>query len=256
MPTWDPDQYRRFAAERGQPAADLAARVAVERPRRVADLGCGPGTSTAVLRRRWPDADIVGLDSSPEMIAAARAAEPAGAWQVADIGAWSPAEPFDVVFTNAALHWLPDHATLLPRLVRHVAPGGAFAVQMPFHLESAVHRLMVEIADRPEWRERTIGARGAIMVEGPEFYYDVLQPHAKHVDLWVTEYLHVLDEPAAIVEWFRGSGLRPFLEALADDAERRRFQELLLAGVTAAYPRRAGGKVLFPFRRLFAVAYP
>ncbi|MFO0811361.1 MAG: methyltransferase domain-containing protein [Gemmataceae bacterium] len=256
MPTWDADLYRRFATERTQPAIDLAARIGVENPRRVADLGCGPGNSTAVLRHRWPDADVIGLDSSPEMIAAAQKAEPAGTWQVADIAHWSPPEPFDVVFTNAALQWLPDHRALLPRLVRHVAPGGAFAMQIPVHLESPVHRLMVAIADRPEWRDRTAGARGAIVAEGPAFYYDALQPHARHIDLWVTEYCHVLDGPTAIVEWIRGTGLRPFLEALADDAERKRFETLLLDGVTAAYPRRVGGKVLFPFRRLFAVASP
>jgi len=255
MPTWDADLYLRFSEERTQPAVDLLARIAIERPGRVVDVGCSPGNSTALLRARWPDADIVGLDNSPDMIAAAAKSHPGGKWIVADIKSWTDSEPFEVVFSNAALQWVPDHAVLLPRLMQLVAPRGALAVQMPRHIQSPVHQLMLEISERPEWRQRLDSARSAIVVHEPAFYYDLLQPLAARIDLWETEYLHIMDSPAAIVAWIRGTGLRPFLQALADDDERRRFEELLLAGVEQAYPRRVGGRVLFHFRRLFFVAY-
>lgn len=255
MPNWDADLYLRFADERTQPAVDLLGRVHVDAPRRVIDLGCGPGNSTALLRQRWPGAEIIGLDHSPEMIAAAQQSHPEGKWLIADVRSWTDPVPFDVIFSNAAFQWVPDHAALVPRLLRMVNPGGVLAVQVPRHVQSPVHQLMLEISQRPEWNGRMDAARAAITVESPAFYYDVLQPLAARIDLWETEYQHVLDGPAAILAWIRGTGLRPFLEALATDAERHRFEELLLAGVEQAYARRVDGRVLFPFRRLFFVAY-
>jgi trans-aconitate 2-methyltransferase len=254
MPAWDADLYLRYADERTQPSIDLVSRIAVPDAKRIIDLGCGPGNSTQVLRRRWPDAGVAGLDSSAEMIAAAKEAYPGGTWLLGDVRTWSADAPFDVAFSNATFQWVPDHAALFPRLFGMVVPGGALAVQMPIHLHSPLHRLMLEISERPPWREKLAGARVALKTEKAEFYYDLLQPLASRIDLWETEYLHVLDGPEAIVSWIRGTGLRPYLAAL-DDAEGRRFQELLLAGVEKAYPRRAGGKVLFGFRRLFVVAY-
>lgn len=254
MADWDAGLYLRFAGERTRPAADLAGRVGVAVPTRVADLGCGPGNSTAVLRARWPGAEVVGVDNSQAMIAAATRDHPAGRWVLADLATWADDRPFDVVFSNAALHWVPDHAAVFPRLFGLVSPGGALAVQMPAHYDSPLHRLMLEIADRPEWRDRMAGAKGAMRVERPGFYYDLLRPLAARLDLWATEYLHELPDPAAVVAWIRGTGLRPYLAALADDAERAAFERFLLAGVTAAYPRQVNGGVLFPFRRLFLVA--
>ncbi|MCI0683088.1 MAG: trans-aconitate 2-methyltransferase [Gemmataceae bacterium] len=255
MPNWDADLYLRFAEERTQPAIDLLARVAVAAPRRVIDLGCGPGNSTALLRQRWPDAQIIGLDNSEEMITAAAKSYPAGAWLGADVRSWSDPVPFDVIFSNAAFQWVPDHAALLPRLFHMVAAGGALAMQMPRHLQSPVHQLMLEISTRPEWNDRMERARTAVAVESPAFYYDTLQPLAARIDLWETEYQHVLSGPHAIVSWIRGTGLRPYLDALANDDERSRFETLLLAGVEQAYPRHPDGMVLFPFRRVFVVAY-
>ncbi len=255
MPNWDANLYLRFAEERTRPAIDLLARIAVAEPRRVVDIGCGPGNSTALLRQRWPNADVIGLDNAPEMIAAAGKGNPDGKWIVADVNTWTDPAPFDVIFTNAALQWVPRHALLLPRLLRMVANNGALAVQMPRHIHSPVHQLMLEISERSEWRHLMDQARTAVVVEEPACYYDLLQPLAARIDLWETEYLHVMENPAAILAWIRGTGMRPFLQALATDEQRRRFEELLLAGLEQAYPRRADGRVLFPFRRLFLVAY-
>jgi trans-aconitate 2-methyltransferase len=255
MPQWDANQYLQFADERTQPARDLLARIAVAAPRAVIDLGCGPGNSTCLLHERWPNAPITGLDSSPEMVAAARAAHPDWHWELGDIAGWTAPSPVDVVFANAALQWVPDHARIVPHLFAQVAPGGALAVQVPTHTSSPVHQAMLSLAQDPSWRDRLDAALQAITVETPTIYYDLLQQLAARIDLWVTEYLHVLPEPAAVIEWMRGTGLRPFLQALTDDAERSRFEARLLPAVERGYPRQADGRVLFPFRRLFVVAY-
>ncbi len=189
------------------------------------------------------------------MIAKAREDQPSGTWERGEIPTWVPAEKFDLVFSNAALQWVPDHATLIPHLFAQVVAGGALAVQIPAHLESPVHRAILEIADDPEWSAQMASARWLLNVGTPDFYYDLLCPEAVRVDLWVTTYQHVLAGPEAIVEWIRGTGLRPFLEALRGEDQRVRFTARLLERVTAEYPRRADGKVIFPFRRLFFVAY-
>lgn len=255
MPSWDANTYLKFADERTRPSRDLVAQIALASPARIIDLGCGPGNSTAILRERWPTADIIGLDSSPDMIAAAAEAYPAAKWVLGNITDWSAPAPFDLVFSNAALQWVPDHETVFPHLFREVCPGGALAVQTPVHLASPLHQLILRISENPAWRERMVGPRAAITAHRPAFYYDALQPLAERIDLWETEYDHVLDGPEAILAWIRGTGLRPFLQALENDAHRQRFQETLLAGLADAYPRRVDGRVLFPFRRLFMIAY-
>jgi trans-aconitate 2-methyltransferase len=253
---WSPKQYLRFEEERTRPCKDLAARVAVDRPARVIDLGCGPGNSTAVLRERWPAAAITGLDTSAEMLVTARTAVPSVEWVQGDIAGWasSAGEPFDVVFSNAALQWVGDHAAVFPSLMRRVADGGALAVQMPSRSGSPAHRLIEELARSERWRTRFAGVKDWFAHE-ESLYYDVLAPQAERVDLWVTDYLHVMDGPEAILEWYRGTGLRPYLSALASDDERARFGAEYLAGIREAYPARPDGRVLFPFRRVFLVAY-
>ena len=255
MPSWDAELYLRFADERTQPAVDLISRVSLAHPSRVIDLGCGPGNSTAMLRQRWPTAEVVGLDNSREMINAASQAHPDWTWVEGDIAAWTAAAPFDLVFSNAALHWVANHAEVMPHLLRQVGPQGALAIQMPAHFRSPVHQLMVEIARNHAWQASMEDAIHAIKVERPAFYYDLLNPYASKLQLWETEYIHVMDGPAAILEWIRGTGLRPFLEALPSEVQKRRFEELFLTGLTMAYPTQKDGRVLFPFRRLFILAY-
>ena len=255
MPQWDADVYLRFANERTQPSIDLVGRIHVDRPRTVIDLGCGPGNSTAVLRNRWPDAKISGLDSSAEMIRTARQSYPEIEWITADAGEWKADAPFDVVFSNALLHWLPNHEVLCRHLLGQVAKGGALAVQLPAHYDSPLHQEILEVSRDPAWNAKMEGARTALTREPPTLYYDALQDIASRIDLWETTYYHVVAGPEAVLEWFRGTGLRPFLEALASDEDRNRFEKMLLARYEKSYPRRANGKVLFPFKRIFFVAY-
>jgi trans-aconitate 2-methyltransferase len=241
VPTWSSDQYLRFAGERARPCRDLAAAIALDAPRRIVDLGCGPGNSTAVLSLRWPDAELTGLDSSEAMIAAARRNAPDRTWALGDIAGWKAETPYDLVFSNAALHWVPDHAALYPHLVAQLAPGGALAVQVPNNLGAPAHEAMREVAARPGWQRWFSTPVREWHVHPWVFYYDLLAPIAARIDLWETSYLHVLPGPEAIVEWYKGSGLRPFLDALPDEAERQRFTDEYLALVAAAYPAQRDG---------------
>jgi trans-aconitate 2-methyltransferase len=255
MPQWNPEQYLKFGSERTQPVRDLIGHILLESPQSIVDLGCGPGNSTEELRKRWPGSSVQGVDNSPEMIGRARRAYPNGQWQIGDAASWTPEEPVDLVFSNAMLHWVPDHERLCPRLLDQAAPGGALAVQAPAHYDSPLHREILEVSRHPAWTDRMEQARGALTNHPPEFYYDLLAPVASRVDVWETIYYHELAGPESVLEWFRGTGLRPFLEALADDAERGRFEAMLGERYEKAYTRRANGRVLFPFRRLFFVAY-
>lgn len=258
MTIWNAGQYLRFASERTRPARDLAAGIDVEDPQRVIDLGCGPGNSTAVLAARWPGAEITGFDGSPEMIAAARRDHPDRYWVVGDIAAWAanPGERFDVVFSNAALQWVDHHAALFPALLARVAPGGALAVQIPGNYEALQHVLKRDMASSPAWRNRfTGGDPKEWHTHDAGFYYDVLAPVAARLDIWQTEYLHVMKDVEAIVEFYKGTALRPYLDALTSDADRERFVAEYLEGIRKLYQPRPNGSVLFPFRRIFIVAY-
>lgn len=259
MRDWNPALYRRFEDERTRPAAELLARVALEAPARIVDLGCGPGNSTELLLQRYPDAQMVGLDNSPAMIDSARDRLPAARWprarfELADAATWQPAEPQDVVYANATLQWLPHHEQLFPRLFAQVAAGGVLAVQMPDNLDEPSHRLMREtaaearfaphIGDANKVRARILPAEG---------YYDLLARDAATVDIWRTTYQHVMGSAADIVQWVRATGLKPFVEALPD-ALQPEFIDAYQRRIDAAYPARADGHRLLAFPRLFIVA--
>lgn len=251
---WSSATYLRFADERTRPAADLLARVALDSPRKVFDIGCGPGNSTELLVGRFPDAEIVGVDSSPDMLTAARERLPDARFVEADIATWAPDRAPDLIFANALLQWLPTHETLLPRLMRTLTPGGALAVQMPDNRSEPSHIAMAEAACDPAWASRIANAGAARTdILSAEGYYDLLIPQSASVEVWRTTYVHPLEGPEAIAAMVRSTGLRPYLDPL-DEAERERFIALYVERLRAYYPKRADGKVLLPFPRLFFVA--
>lgn len=250
--SWDPDIYMKFANERTRPAMELLARVPLRAPARVIDLGCGPGNSTALLAARWPDAEIEGLESSPEMLAKAGASGVRARFIEGDVESWSPERPYDVVFSNATLHWVADHRALLPRLMGHVADGGTLAFQVPRNFDAPSHVLMREVAQSGPWAAKLANAR-QVNVERPEAYFDILAPLSRSLDIWETTYLHVLEGDDPVLAWVSGTGLRPFVQPL-DAEERDAFIAQYRARLRDAYPRRADGKTLFPFQRLFVVA--
>jgi trans-aconitate 2-methyltransferase len=248
---WDPGLYEKYAGPRLRPGLDLIARIALAAPRRIADLGCGPGRLTACLAARWTAARITGVDTSPDMLAKAREDYPDISWVEGDIADWSPDEPPDLIFSNAALHWLADHARLLPRLLSALAPGGVLAVQMPRNFDAPSHTLISDVIREGTW-SRALPMPGE-PVAAPETYHDILAPHAAGLDIWESTYLQVLEGSDPVLEFVRATALRPVIEALAD-GERERFIADYRQRLRAAYPRRADGTTLFPFRRLFIVA--
>jgi trans-aconitate 2-methyltransferase len=253
---WDPNQYlaHGFADLRLRPALDLLARIGAEAPKRVCDLGCGPGNVTGFLTRRWPEARVVGIDSSAEMLAKADDAATGASFVQGDAATWQPEAPPDVIFSNAALHWLGGHETLFPRLASLLAPGGWLAIQMPRNHGAASHQAMLETVEAGPWAERLRPATRPAPVALPEQYYAMLRPHCAALDIWETIYLQQLEGENPVVEWTKGSGLRPLLAALADDEERGAFEHAYAARIRQAYPPAPDGRTLFPFRRLFIVA--
>lgn len=259
MQDWNPGLYRRFEDERTRPAQDLLARVDLAsvdpgRPARIFDLGCGPGNSTELLVRRFPEAAITGLDTSDAMLASARARLPQCRFERRDVADWRPQAAPDLIYANATLQWLPDHETLLPRLFDLLAPGGVLAVQMPDNREEPTHRLMRAVAVEGPWAA-AIGDAASVRVKilPLEAYYDLLAPRAAAVDIWRTAYQHPMALPAAIVDWVRGTGLKPFIEPLPEDL-RAGFLAAYERRITEAYRPQADGRRLLAFPRLFLVA--
>jgi trans-aconitate 2-methyltransferase len=252
MTDWSPATYLKFEDERTRPAVDLLARVALAEARHVVDVGCGPGNSTELLAARFPRADLLGIDNSPAMLEEARQRLPAVRFEAADAGVWLPDPQTDLVFANATYQWVPDHFTQLPRVLAALRPGAVLAVQMPDNVNQTTHRLMREVAQAGPWAGKLKGASREPLPP-PSAYYEALRPHASRVDIWHTIYNHPLAGAAAIVEFVRSTGLRPFLDPL-DEADRQAFIERYTAAIADAYPTMADGKVLLGFSRLFVVA--
>lgn len=256
---WEPGRYYKFAAHRLRPALELLARVPLADASLVYDLGCGSGSVTRVIAERFATARVAGIDVSSEMLAGATETQARIEWIQADIASWEPEQAPDLIYANAALHWVDDHVALIPRLFRFLAPGGCLAAQMPLSFSLPSHVLMREtLADggvhgSPLGDEALAAAVARNWVLDPGEYYDLLSSEASSLDVWETEYLQQLEGEDPILEWVEATGLRPILNGL-DGADRERFIEVYRERLRAAYPRRAGGDTLYPFRRLFMVA--
>jgi trans-aconitate 2-methyltransferase len=255
MPDWNPDLYLKFSDQRARPAADLITQIKLQSPKRIIDLGCGTGNSTEQVHARWPQAEITGLDSSASMLEQARKRHPDWHWIESNIESWKPDGSFDLIFSNAALHWLRDHGLIFPSLFQHVSPGGAMAVQMPNNFHSLAHQAMKKIAAGPRWAAALASAAEQFGVQPVSFYYEVLRNLALHLDIWETEYLQIMDGPKAVYDWIRSTGMRVYLERLANGDQRLEFERLCLEEMEKAYQSNDQGKVLFPFKRIFIVAY-
>lgn len=247
--TWNPEQYLRYGDERSRPFLDLTSRIGAEHPGLVVDLGAGPATQTRLLAERWPGAEVLAVDSSPEMIARAGAQEGVTA-VLGDLRTWTPPGAVDVLVTNAALQWVGGHLALLPRLAGLLAPGGWFAMQVPGNFEEPSHTLRRELAAQAPYAEHLQGIASPASHDAAD-YLRALQEAGLEVDAWETTYLHVLHGPDPVFEWVAGTGARPTLQALPEEL-RARFEEEFRARLREAYPDRGHGVVL-PFRRVFAV---
>ena len=245
---WSAKQYLKFADERTRPPRDLLAQVPLDSPRRVVDLGCGPGNSTELLVERFPHAEVIGIDSSPDMLRQAREQLPRCAFVEGDLSSWVPEQDTDLLFGNAVFHWVPDHPKVLARLLQSLPPGSVLAVQMPDNTNEPALMLMEKVAASIA---QTNAARNDL--PRPEGYYDLLRPLCSHIDIWHTHYNHIIENHAGVVEWFKGSGLRPFLAPL-DASMRETFIAQYTDEIRLAYPARSDGKIMLKFPRLFILA--
>jgi trans-aconitate 2-methyltransferase len=254
MSDWSAKQYLKFADERTRAARDLLAQVSLDKPRLIYDLGCGPGNSTELLVGAYPDAEIIGVDSSPAMLATARSNLPRLQFVEGNLTIWRPDRRADLIFANAVFHWIANHVSVLRDLADDLAEGGFLAVQMPDNIAEPVHRIASEIARVGPWAARLAEtAEVRETIAAPERYYDALKPVMSRVDIWHTIYNHPLEGVQGIVEWNKGTGLRPYLNLL-DEGEQKAFLDRYAQRIAEEYPLRVDGKVLLRFPRLFIVA--
>jgi trans-aconitate 2-methyltransferase len=257
--SWNPSQYLKFSDHRLRPALELLDRVSGASPAIIYDLGCGPGEVTRLIADQWPSATVYGLDNSPEMLQKAASTPSRVQWIEADITTWTPREAPDLIYSNATFNWVPDHDEIFPRLTRFLKPGGYLAVQMPLSWGAPSHRLMRETLANGGPNGRALGTeelRQAMMrkwVEDADVYYDLMAPHTTSLDIWETEYLQVLEGDDPVLEWVKGTGLRPILNGL-ESGEREFFLAKYRERLREVYPMRPDGHTLYPFRRIFIVA--
>jgi len=251
---WSAKQYLKFEDERTRPPRDLLAQVPLDNPTRVVDVGCGPGNSTELLIERFPDAQVIGVDSSPDMLRQARERLPGRTFVEGDLSVWMPDAETDLLFGNAVFQWVPDHPQVLARLLQTLPRGGVLAVQMPDNTKEPALLLMEKVAASGKWSSAIAQANAARNdLPRPEDYYDLLRPLCNRIDIWHTHYNHIIENHAGVVEWFKGSGLRPFLAPL-DPKTREAFVAKYTDEITLAYPVRSDGKVMLKFPRLFILA--
>ena len=254
MADWSAEQYLKFEDERTRPPRDLLAQVPLTDARKIVDIGCGPGNSTELLVKRWPNATVIGIDTSSGMLRQARERLPGHTFVEANVAHWVPPEGTDLLFANAIFQWVPGHLKQLQRLLGKLPEGGVLAAQIPDSLEEPAHLLMRAVASEGPWSKQLYEkARLRDEVPEPGGYYDALSPLCRHLDIWHTIYNHPLADATGIVEWVKGTGLRPFLDPL-EAPERKQYLAEYTARITTAYPPQQDGKVLLKFPRLFIVA--
>jgi trans-aconitate 2-methyltransferase len=252
---WNPELYLKFQKERAQPSIDLVSRIDLDAPELIIDVGCGPGNSTHLLWERWPEAAVAGLDSSEQMVNKAKSDYPDREWRLADVRDLPVRPSFDLVFSNATIQWIPDHEELVPRLLSLVRPGGALAVQMPLYHQMPMYDVVRQAAGSDRWSDRMDGCEQRWSYHGMEYYYDLLAPHTRSLSLWQTWYAHEMQSHESIVEMMSSTGLRQYLEQLDGEEETQAFKNEVLKGTREAYPARATGRVLYPFKRVFWIAH-
>lgn len=250
---WNPDVYLAFAGHRGRPFFDLLSRIGARAPRRVVDLGCGPGNLTVTLKQRWPDAIVEALDSSPEMVAAAR--ERGLDAGVGDVTQWVPQPGTDVVVTNAVLQWVPEHTALLTRWASQLRPGAWIAMQVPGNFDAPSHQAVREVARRSEFTDalQNMRFREGLVVETPVRYAEILSDAGCAVDAWETTYIHELTGETPVLDWISGTALTEVKSQLTEGAWQE-YRRQIIPLLAQSYPVRDDGRTFFPFRRVFLVA--
>ena len=251
---WNPELYLKFDKERTQPSIDLVSRIDFDDPSSIIDIGCGPGNSTQVLARRWPSASITGVDNSAAMIRKAGRDFPQQTWILLDAGSDAIPGKYDIVYSNAAIQWIPDHAALLEKFHDLLTDKGLLALQVPLFWDMPLGKAIKAIAKEERWVSRMQGASDKLVVHDAGFYYDCLAALFGSISMWQTDYMHLMPSHEAILVMIRSTGLRPYMERLDDEGEKRDFEEQVRQAIKKEYPAQRDGWVIFPFKRLFFVA--
>ncbi len=253
---WNPDQYLLFGNERTQPSIDLVNKIKAEQaPIYIADIGCGPGNSSQVLLQRWPEAKLTGVDSSPAMIEKAKTDYPGQNWILANAIQYETDLRFSLIFSNAAIQWIPGHDLLFMKFIELLAEKGIIAIQFPQFREMALGKIVDSVARSERWRREVEGCLGLFTYHPAGYYYDLLVDKMNSIEMWETDYMHIMSSHLAIVDWIKSTGLRPFLERISDEQDRKDFETEILHEIEKNYPQQKNGSVLFPFKRFFLIAY-
>jgi trans-aconitate 2-methyltransferase len=255
MQDWDPEQYLHFKRERTQPSIDLVARINIDDPKTIIDIGCGPGNSTQVLLNRWPNAVIVGLDNSEKMIERARKDYPNQKWIVGDASKFEINQAYDITFSNAAIHWIQNHDVLIPRLFQLVKKNGVLAVQVPVNHESPLYKMIERTSHNRKWSALTAGYEQVITYHDAEYYYNTLVSLTQTITIWETTYYHILNSHQELIEWYRSTAMKPILERLQTEKNRAEFEAEILSESKKYYPMQRDGRIIYPFKRLFFTAF-
>jgi trans-aconitate 2-methyltransferase len=251
---WNPDLYLKFDRERIQPSIDLVARIDCKDPANIVDIGCGPGNSTEILALRWPKSRITGIDNSMAMIEKAKRDYPGREWKLLDAGKDEISGKYDLVFSNATIQWIPDHFGLLKKFKSILADGGVLAVQIPLFFDMPLGRSIARISREKRWADATESVNRLFTIHDHAEYYDFLSTLFTSSEIWVSDYIHVMESHLSILEMIRSSGLRPYLDRIENDGDRNDFERMVADDIRKDYPMRKNGKVLFPFKRLFFIA--
>jgi trans-aconitate 2-methyltransferase len=252
---WDPDQYLKFKKERTQPSRDLVAKIQIDHsPGTILDVGCGPGNSSQALLARWPKAKLIGIDSSLSMIEQARKDYPKGRWIKADAMTFDSDIKFDLVYSNAVIHWIADHESFFNKYIDMLSASGIIAIQIPAFRQMALREAIELVSNKNRWKKETEGCGDLATYHDYRYYYDLLSDRMRLIDIWETDYVHVMPSHIAIIEWIRSTGMKPYLDRLKDESAKADFENEVLVEIKKCYPKAGNGKVLFPFRRLFLIA--
>ena len=251
---WNPDLYLKFGRERIQPSIDLASRIDMEDPANIIDIGCGPGNSTQILHHRWPDSNILGIDNSEAMISKAKQDYPNQQWQILDAGKDTIPGKYDIVFSNATIQWIPNHSDLFKKLKNILTNRGIIAIQIPLFFDMPLGKSIAQISKNNRWSDLTDNVNDLFTIHTFSQYYDILSELLNTIEIWESDYIHIMDSHVAILEMIRSTGLRPYLDKLDSENDKKDFEELVFKDIKKYYPVRRNGKVLFSFQRLFMIA--
>ncbi|HOV13968.1 MAG TPA: methyltransferase domain-containing protein [Spirochaetota bacterium] len=248
---WNPELYLKYKKERTQPSIDLVNRIEISNPNKIVDIGCGPGNSTEILIKRWQNADIIGIDNSPQMIEKAKKDYPDYKWLLSDAKDWKPKDKYDIIFSNATLQWMSNQKELIKNLFDFLSEDGILAVQVPANSDSPLHKALIEVSKRADYDLNTKKCRELIHYHNEEFYYDILSQLSSDFNIWTTTYYHILNDYIDLIEWYKGSGMKIYLDSLPEEKIKQNFEKSVLEECKKCYKQQKDGKIIFGFRRLF-----